>query len=73
MFAILSDTTRPKADHELEGREYHFVSCEQMEHDIQEHSFVEVGQFNDHFYGTSIRAIREIAEAVRSVRFSFVI
>ncbi|XP_065363634.1 disks large 1 tumor suppressor protein isoform X8 [Calliphora vicina] len=56
-------TTRPKRDYEVDGRDYHFVSSrEQMEHDIQNHLFIEAGQYNDNLYGTSVASVREVAE-----------
>ncbi|XP_051983891.1 discs large homolog 1-like protein isoform X4 [Xyrauchen texanus] len=56
-------TTRPKRDYEVDGRDYHFVlSREQMEIDIQEHKFIEAGQYNSHLYGTSVQSVREVAE-----------
>ncbi|KAM6442424.1 disks large homolog 1 isoform 4-T4 [Liasis olivaceus] len=56
-------TTRPKRDYEVDGRDYHFVmSREQMEKDIQDHRFIEAGQYNNHLYGTSVRSVREVAE-----------
>ncbi|XP_026886635.2 discs large homolog 1-like protein isoform X13 [Electrophorus electricus] len=56
-------TTRPKRDYEVDGRDYHFVvSREQMEKDIQEHKFIEAGQYNNHLYGTSVQSVREVAE-----------
>ncbi|XP_052403373.1 discs large homolog 1-like protein isoform X7 [Carassius gibelio] len=56
-------TTRPKRDYEVDGRDYHFVvSREQMEKDIQEHKFIEAGQYNGHLYGTSVQSVREVAE-----------
>ncbi|XP_073671052.1 discs large homolog 1-like protein isoform X8 [Paramisgurnus dabryanus] len=56
-------TTRPKRDYEMDGRDYHFVvSREQMEKDIQEHKFIEAGQYNGHLYGTSVQSVREVAE-----------
>ena len=62
-----ADTTRPPNDGEVDGREYHFVrSREQMERDIQNQLFVEAGQYNDNLYGTSIQAVRDVAETVRS-------
>ncbi|XP_048831795.1 disks large homolog 1-like isoform X18 [Brienomyrus brachyistius] len=55
-------TTRPKRDYEVDGRDYHFVtSREQMEKDIQDHKFIEAGQYNNHLYGTSIQSVREVA------------
>ncbi|XP_050080240.1 disks large 1 tumor suppressor protein isoform X3 [Anopheles maculipalpis] len=56
-------TTRPKRDHEVDGRDYHFIaSREQMEKDIQNHLFIEAGQYNDNLYGTSVASVREVAE-----------
>ncbi|XP_031427988.1 disks large homolog 2 isoform X29 [Clupea harengus] len=56
-------TTRPKRDYEVDGRDYHFMtSREQMEKDIQEHKFIEAGQYNDNLYGTSVQSVRYVAE-----------
>ncbi|KAG8185768.1 hypothetical protein JTE90_000750 [Oedothorax gibbosus] len=56
-------TTRPKRDYEVDGRDYHFVeSREQMERDIQNHLFIEAGQYNDNLYGTSVASVREMAD-----------
>ncbi len=56
-------TTRPKRQFEVDGRDYHFVqSRELMEQDIQNHKFIEAGQYNDNLYGTSIASVKEVAE-----------
>ncbi|TRZ00891.1 hypothetical protein DNTS_002693 [Danionella cerebrum] len=56
-------TTRPRRDYEVDSRDYHFVvSREQMERDIQEHKFIEAGQYNNHLYGTSVQSVREVAQ-----------
>ncbi|XP_053404132.1 disks large homolog 2-like isoform X2 [Mercenaria mercenaria] len=56
-------TTREPRDHELDGRDYHFVaSREQMERDIQNHLFIEAGQYNENLYGTSVASVKEVAE-----------
>ncbi|KAM8974888.1 disks large homolog 2 isoform 2-T2 [Pelodytes ibericus] len=56
-------TTRPKRDYEVDGRDYHFViSREQMEKDIQDHKFIEAGQYNDNLYGTSVQSVKFVAE-----------
>ncbi|EEB19505.1 Discs large 1 tumor suppressor protein, putative [Pediculus humanus corporis] len=56
-------TTRPKREYEKDGRDYHFVSSrEQMEKDIQNHLFIEAGQYNDNLYGTSVASVKEVAE-----------
>ncbi|XP_037106440.1 discs large homolog 1-like protein isoform X6 [Syngnathus acus] len=56
-------TTRPRRDYEVNGRDYHFMpSRELMEQEIQEHKFIEAGQYNNHLYGTSIQSVREVAD-----------
>ena len=62
---MLSDTTRPRREYEVDGRDYHFVtSREQMEGDIQNHLFIEAGQYNDNLYGTSVASVKAVAEKV---------
>ncbi|XP_068599427.1 discs large homolog 1-like protein [Brachionichthys hirsutus] len=56
-------TTRPRRDYEVDGRDYHFMSSrELMEREIQEHKFIEAGQYNSHLYGTSIQSVKEVAD-----------
>jgi len=40
-----------------------------MERDIQNHLFIEAGQYNDNLYGTSVASVREVAEKVCSLTF----
>ena len=62
---LIPDTTRPPRQGELDGKDYHFVqSVEQMEKDIQAHLFIEAGRYKDNLYGTSIKAVQEVAEQV---------
>jgi len=59
----IADTTRQQRDYEVDGRDYHFVaSREQMERDIQNHLFIEAGQYNGNLYGTSVSSVVEVAE-----------
>ncbi|KAI0980722.1 hypothetical protein GJ496_005684 [Pomphorhynchus laevis] len=59
----VAHTTRPKRESEVEGKEYHFAqSKEQMEIDIQNRLFIEAGQYNGNLYGTSILAVKKLAE-----------
>lgn len=62
---LFIDTTREARDTEVDGRDYHFVaSREQMERDIQNHLFIEAGQYNENLYGTSVASVKEVAEKV---------
>lgn len=68
-----ADTTRKARDGELDGRDYHFVeSVEQMERDIQAHLFIEAGRYKDNLYGTSIQAVREVAEQASRMNFHII-
>ncbi|EDO46060.1 predicted protein [Nematostella vectensis] len=56
-------TTRPRRDYEKDGLDYHFVeSREEMERAIQNHMFIEAGQYNDNLYGTSVESVKIVAE-----------
>lgn len=39
-----------------------------MERDIQNHLFIEAGQYNDNLYGTSVASVKEVAEKVKHIR-----
>lgn len=66
--ASVTDTTRSKRPYEVDGRDYHFVlSRSQMEQDIQNHLFIEAGQYNDNLYGTSIQSVKEVADKVSTL------
>lgn len=59
------DTTREPREGEVDSRDYHFVSSvEQMERDIQAHLFIEAGRYKENLYGTSIKAVQEVANQV---------
>jgi len=65
VFSSCADTTRPKKDNEVDGRDYHFVtSREQMEREMHTSLFIEAGQYNENLYGTSVQSVREVAEKV---------
>lgn len=42
-----------------------------MEQDIQNHLFIEAGQYSDNLYGTSIQSVREVADKVDAVYVQF--
>ncbi|XP_005394567.1 PREDICTED: MAGUK p55 subfamily member 3 [Chinchilla lanigera] len=54
-------TTRPRRSHEKEGVEYHFVSRQAFETDVQHSRFLEHGEYQEHLYGTSLGAVRAVA------------
>jgi len=59
----MSDTTRsPKKDEE-HGRNYFFVTHEQMMADIAANEYLEYGTHEDAMYGTKLDTIRQIHAA----------
>jgi guanylate kinase len=55
---IVTHTTRQPRENngtmEQDGREYHFVSFEQMQDLLERHQLIEVNQYGVNFYGTSV-------------------
>jgi guanylate kinase len=66
-YSMSTDTTRQRRDTEVDGRDYHFISREQMDEDIGQHLFVEAGQYNGNLYGTSVASVYQVAESVSGV------
>lgn len=55
----ISHTTRKPRLGETNGREYYFVSREEMQRMINNHEFVEHTEFSGNLYGTSKRAVQD--------------
>ncbi|KAK6312568.1 hypothetical protein J4Q44_G00182320 [Coregonus suidteri] len=53
-------TSRPKRNQESDGVEYHFISKNIFETDIQNNKFVEHGEYNGNYYGTSLDSVRSV-------------
>lgn len=64
--SAVSHTSKPRAPHERDGVDFHFVSRAQFEADIKEGKFIECGQYQNQYYGTSLEAMKEV---VRSQKF----
>ncbi|KAF6034480.1 CASK [Bugula neritina] len=58
-YPIPHTTRAPKRDEE-DGRSYHFVSHDQMMHDISNNEYLEYGTHEDAMYGTKLETIRNI-------------
>jgi hypothetical protein len=58
----ISHTTRGPRGTEQDGKEYYFVTKEEFLDLVEKKGFVEHAQFGGNHYGTSIRAVNDIAE-----------
>ncbi len=56
------DTTRPSKKDEENGKNYFFVSHDQMMQDISNNDYLEYGSHEDAMYGTQLETIRKIHE-----------
>ncbi|PGH03843.1 guanylate kinase [Blastomyces parvus] len=65
-FALsVSHTTRAPRAGEQDGREYYFTTRDGFQSLIDEGGFIEWAQFSGNYYGTSTKAVRDVAEKKR--------
>lgn len=56
---IVSCTTRPPRDYEIDGIHYHFLTPEQFATKVLDGTMLEAASFNNWFYGTAIDELDE--------------
>jgi len=61
--AAIPHTSRTRRDDELDGADYHFISRLNFEQDILARKFVEHGEYEKAYYGTSLEAIRSVVNS----------
>ncbi|PYI18798.1 guanylate kinase [Aspergillus japonicus CBS 114.51] len=61
----ISHTTRSPRAGEQDGREYYFTTKEDFLDLVSKHGFIEHAQFGGNHYGTSVQAVKNIAEQGR--------
>ncbi|KAG8227824.1 hypothetical protein J437_LFUL008468 [Ladona fulva] len=63
--AAIPHTSRPRKEGEVDSQDYHFISRAQFEADIVGHKFVEHGEYERAYYGTSVDAIRSVVASAK--------
>lgn len=61
----VSHTTRQARPDEVDGRDYHFTTSEQLLSDVESGKFVEHACVHGNYYGTSLAAIKSVYESGR--------
>lgn len=56
------DTTRPPKKNEEDGKEYHFISAEEMARSISANAFLEFGSYQGNMFGTKFETVHQIHE-----------
>ncbi|KAI8609638.1 P-loop containing nucleoside triphosphate hydrolase protein [Chytriomyces sp. MP71] len=64
-FSVSHTTRKPRAG-EVDGKDYHFVTKEQIVKDIAAGLFIESAQFSGNYYGTSYAAIKDVLNTNKS-------
>jgi len=54
---VVSCTTRPKRDYEIDKKDYHFLIEEEMIDKINDNMMIEISVFNNWIYGTSYESL----------------
>jgi len=62
---FFSDTTRAPRAGEQDGREYNFTNKDSFLQLVDEKGFIEHAQFGGNYYGTSVKAVKDVAEKGR--------
>lgn len=66
----ISACTRPKREHEIDGKDYYFISSEQFKAKIEANEFVEWQEvYENSFYGTLKSEVERIWQAGKHVIF----
>ena len=52
LFFSVSETTRPKKENEVDGKDYYFVSHEAFANSVKNKELLEYTEFNGYYYGT---------------------
>ena len=60
-----ADTTRKPRGGEQHGREYNFIDQEAFLKIVDEGGFIEHAKFGGNYYGTSVKAVKDVAEKGR--------
>ena len=59
------DTTRSPRSGEQDGREYNFTNQEAFLTLVRDDGFIEYAKFGGNYYGTSVKAVKDVAEKGR--------
>ncbi len=57
---LVTTTTRPKGDREVDGEDYHFIDREEFERRIERGEFLEYNEFDGNLYGSSRVVIEQM-------------
>ena len=67
LFFSVSETTRPKKEGEVDGKDYYFVSHEAFANSVKNRELLEYTEFNGYYYGTPKAQIEYLVNLGKNV------
>ena len=67
LFFSVSETTRPKREDEVDGKDYYFVSHEAFANSVKNKELLEYTEFNGYYYGTPKNQIEYLVNLGKNV------
>jgi guanylate kinase len=67
LFFSVSETTRPKKENEVDGKDYYFVSHEAFANSVKNKELLEYTEFNGYYYGTPKAQIEYLVNLGKNV------
>ncbi|MBR5754780.1 MAG: guanylate kinase [Erysipelotrichaceae bacterium] len=67
LFFSVSETTRPKKEDEVDGKDYYFVSHEAFANSVKNKELLEYTEFNGYYYGTPKAQIEYLVNLGKNV------
>lgn len=60
-FSVSNTTRNPRAG-EIDGKDYNFITVDEFKKAIEDKEFIEWAQFSGNYYGTTIKAVKEVSK-----------
>ena len=67
LFFSVSETTRPKKEGEVDGKDYYFVTHEQFADSVKNKELLEYTEFNGYYYGTPKNQVEFLVDKGKNV------
>ena len=68
LFFSVSETTRPRKEGEVDGKDYYFVSHEAFANSVKNKELLEYTEFNGYYYGTPKTQVEYLINLGKNVR-----
>lgn len=67
LFYSISETTRPQREHEVDGKDYYFVTYKEFAESVKNKELLEYTEFNGYYYGTPKQQVEFLTDKGKNV------